>query len=438
MRIDDPRLSRHHARLLHDGDTLIIEDLGSTNGVLVNGERIQGKKNLISGDTVVCGPCVFTVALDPTQRASASELLPGTDRNPDPRKTDEMDPLNLPGSDRVPFHNPHHEATPPVPHAAAVSGGQASGGQASGEQVFGDESSRVFKPRSLGRSDASSDALKPNEQPKVQTGPLIHRGDTTPRGHPIAPPPVPPPQRKASDLMDATGLIPADLAPSDNVALQPDFVTAVPGGPAPAWKRAVAGIADGLTALALMALLSLPLLMGGYAWSLTQAGVVIDNGLPQLSATPGNPGATSATGKDVVRSLFRVGGLTRAGELTNKLMHAEAQQPFLTLFVASTLGVLFAMVGGIIYLIAATVVRGAPFWHRLLRLEIVEHPSGYQTTWGRAVARWFAFALLWPLAPLALGLDRRSVHDVIGRCAVRRKRIVTARELAIPSPLRVG
>ncbi|HEX3132004.1 MAG TPA: FHA domain-containing protein, partial [Planctomycetota bacterium] len=52
LRIDDPRLSRHHARLLHDGSTLIIEDLGSTNGVLVNGERIHGKKNLLSGNTV--------------------------------------------------------------------------------------------------------------------------------------------------------------------------------------------------------------------------------------------------------------------------------------------------------------------------------------------------------------------------------------------------
>src|SRR5688572_17221776 len=86
LRIDDPRLSRHHARLLNDGVVLIIEDLGSTNGVLVNGERIQGKKTIVSGDTVVCGPCVFTVSLDPTLKASASELLPGTDRRPDPKQ----------------------------------------------------------------------------------------------------------------------------------------------------------------------------------------------------------------------------------------------------------------------------------------------------------------------------------------------------------------
>jgi hypothetical protein len=407
LRVDDPRLSRHHARLLHDGDVLIIEDIGSTNGVVVNGERIQGKKNLISGDTVVCGPCVFTVALDPTQRASASELLPGTDRNPDPRKTDEMDPLDLPGSDRLPIRNPHHQASSATAPAASP-------------PSRGDASSRVLKPDSFG-NDVSSDALKPNEQQKVETGPLIHRGDTTPRGHPInpPPPPPPPPTRKASDHLEHTGLIPTDFNPAESMALQPDFLTAVPSGPAPAWKRAVAGIADGVTVLLLMMLLGLPLMLGGYGWSLTQAGAVMDDGLPQL---PSSASGQAASGKQIVISLFQRGGLVRAGEVADELMRADDQQPFLTLFASSALGVLFALVGGIVYLIGTTVIHGAPYWHRRLGLEIVEHPTGYQPTWGRTVTRWLAFTILWPLAPLALGLDRRALHDVIGRCAVRGRR----------------
>ena len=36
LHVDDPRLSRHHARFHFDGDSLAVEDAGSTNGVLVN------------------------------------------------------------------------------------------------------------------------------------------------------------------------------------------------------------------------------------------------------------------------------------------------------------------------------------------------------------------------------------------------------------------
>jgi len=423
LRIDDPRLSRHHARLLHDGGSLIVEDLGSTNGVLVNGERIQGKKNLISGDTVVCGPCVFTVVLDPTQKASASELLPGTDRRPDPRETEEMDPLNLPGSDRVPISKPGRQINPLIAAALSSSGeiGSGVGGVGSDQLVAHGSSSSGLKLDAFG-SDVSSDVLKPNEQQKVPTAPLIHRSDTTPRGNPIPAPADVAQERPRKDK--TTGLIPADFTPSDSVAsdtaaLQPDFLNGMPGGPAPAWKRACAGIADGVTAVLLMLVLGLPLIVGGYVWSLSQAGVVMEDGLPQLTTHPDSNGTSTGT---VIGSLFHRGGLARASDLTVRLMRADAQQPFLTLFAAGALGVLFAVVGLIIHLIGATVVRGAPFWHRRLGIEIIEHRTGYHLTWGRAVVRWLAFAFLWPLAPIALSLDRRSPHDVISGCSVRRKR----------------
>lgn len=424
MRIDDPRLSRHHARVLHDGSSLIIEDLGSTNGVLVNGERIQGRKNLISGDTVVCGPCVFTVVLDPTQKASASELLPGTDRRADPRETEAMDPLNLPGSDRVPISKPGRQLNPLI--AAALSSSGEIGSGISGEigssnKTRDDSSSGSLKPDAFG-SDVSSDVLKPNEQQKVSTAPLIHRSDTTPRGNPIPAPSEIAQERPRKEK--TTGLIPADFTPTESSrsatgALQPDFLAGVPGGPAPVWKRAFAGIADGVTAVLLMLVLGLPLIMGGYAWALSQAGVVMEAGLPQLTTQPDS----SRTGVGaIIGSLFHSGGLTRASELTVRLMRADAQQPFLSLFAASALGVLFSVVGVIIHLIGSTVVRGAPFWHRRLGIEIVEHRTGYQLTWGRAVARWLAVAVLWPLAPIALALDRRSLHDFVSGCGVRRKR----------------
>jgi pSer/pThr/pTyr-binding forkhead associated (FHA) protein len=45
-------VSRHHAKLASDGSTFAIEDAGSKNGTLVNGERLSGSRKLSSGDVV--------------------------------------------------------------------------------------------------------------------------------------------------------------------------------------------------------------------------------------------------------------------------------------------------------------------------------------------------------------------------------------------------
>jgi hypothetical protein len=53
---DDPQLSRRHARIsAFKGGRLLIEDLGSTNGTLVNGEEIAAPTVLRPGDTVAFG-----------------------------------------------------------------------------------------------------------------------------------------------------------------------------------------------------------------------------------------------------------------------------------------------------------------------------------------------------------------------------------------------
>ena len=40
MRLPDVGISRRHARLDFDGSQVVLTDLGSTNGTLVNGQRI--------------------------------------------------------------------------------------------------------------------------------------------------------------------------------------------------------------------------------------------------------------------------------------------------------------------------------------------------------------------------------------------------------------
>jgi pSer/pThr/pTyr-binding forkhead associated (FHA) protein len=55
IRLTDRNVSRRHARLVRENGSLLIEDLGSSNGVRVNGERIDGRSRVADGDVVEIG-----------------------------------------------------------------------------------------------------------------------------------------------------------------------------------------------------------------------------------------------------------------------------------------------------------------------------------------------------------------------------------------------
>src|SRR6185503_8816560 len=52
LRLNSSSVSRKHATLLVEGDTVTISDLGSHNGTRVNGATIAGPRVLEPGDTV--------------------------------------------------------------------------------------------------------------------------------------------------------------------------------------------------------------------------------------------------------------------------------------------------------------------------------------------------------------------------------------------------
>ena len=52
--LDDPNVSRRHAELRREGSTWLVSDLGSTNGVKVNGRRVDNHP-LSPGDELVLG-----------------------------------------------------------------------------------------------------------------------------------------------------------------------------------------------------------------------------------------------------------------------------------------------------------------------------------------------------------------------------------------------
>ncbi|QLA14666.1 FHA domain-containing protein [Desulfolutivibrio sulfoxidireducens] len=67
----DHSASRHHAAITVDGPVVVVTDRGSTNGVLVNGERVE-RAAITSGDEVQMGKTVLWIEAAAAPSASAS------------------------------------------------------------------------------------------------------------------------------------------------------------------------------------------------------------------------------------------------------------------------------------------------------------------------------------------------------------------------------
>ena len=73
LSVDDPLVSRRHAMMKINRDTVTVQDLGSRNGVLVNGAKIEGERPLVAGDKVSIGS-------QEMQLLSADEAFPNLTR----------------------------------------------------------------------------------------------------------------------------------------------------------------------------------------------------------------------------------------------------------------------------------------------------------------------------------------------------------------------
>jgi hypothetical protein len=60
IRLQDPFASSRHARILIQAGTVVLEDLGSTNGTYLNEELLQGPAPLHPGDRVRIGDSEFS------------------------------------------------------------------------------------------------------------------------------------------------------------------------------------------------------------------------------------------------------------------------------------------------------------------------------------------------------------------------------------------
>lgn len=69
--VNDVEVSRRHCRLMLDQNGYVLEDLGSTNGTFVNGQRVTVPTVLYHGDTIELGKSARVVFLGSAPVASA-------------------------------------------------------------------------------------------------------------------------------------------------------------------------------------------------------------------------------------------------------------------------------------------------------------------------------------------------------------------------------
>ncbi|MHB8876731.1 MAG: FHA domain-containing protein [Myxococcaceae bacterium] len=69
IRLTERNVSRRHARLMRHNGSVLVEDLGSYNGIRINGERIQGQVPVADGDLIQIGDYDLAIQHDAVQNA---------------------------------------------------------------------------------------------------------------------------------------------------------------------------------------------------------------------------------------------------------------------------------------------------------------------------------------------------------------------------------
>jgi hypothetical protein len=99
--INDAEISRKHSRLSFQGGKYVLEDLGSTNGTFVNGQRLAGPVVLKPGDVISLGEQIVlmydAINMDPGATIATSRKSARVDPPPAPSYTPPPAPVYVPG-----------------------------------------------------------------------------------------------------------------------------------------------------------------------------------------------------------------------------------------------------------------------------------------------------------------------------------------------------
>lgn len=95
--VDQGSVSSHHAQILDQNGTVVLTDLGSTNGTFVNGEQVTGERQLQDGDEVYFGTMRAVFSEEPPAGQPEAEVQPSfaAVTGPEPAATSGGRPANF-------------------------------------------------------------------------------------------------------------------------------------------------------------------------------------------------------------------------------------------------------------------------------------------------------------------------------------------------------
>ncbi len=97
LRISSSQVSRRHCQFFEQKGYLIVKDLGSSNGTMVNGKRINGQRVLDNNDVVNIGPIEFRVEKLETAPPASTAKKPGDTVVP----VDDLGAIPIEGDDLI-------------------------------------------------------------------------------------------------------------------------------------------------------------------------------------------------------------------------------------------------------------------------------------------------------------------------------------------------
>lgn len=177
-------VSRKHCAISRDGTRVLIKDLGSRNGTLVNDKKIDGEVELSSGDEITVGPLRFlltiTLGINNGKRPQVKSVADAVDRTVESGDYDIADDdisRWLLEPDQPPVEQTSREATETqtisMDDTNAIHAKLAAGEDSTDQSnVLAPESNEADKPAVEEASDSKTKTKKePGKLPPVATGP---------------------------------------------------------------------------------------------------------------------------------------------------------------------------------------------------------------------------------------------------------------------------
>ncbi|MDP9150869.1 MAG: FHA domain-containing protein [Myxococcota bacterium] len=155
LSLDDPLVSRRHARLIVASESVTIEDLHSRNGILINGTRVSGRVPVDIGDNIVIGSQELKILSSAEADASRDRGALALGNRTLPKIASASDPPQADRSDGSTARPPGRRSGMP-PSSAAAEGDTTSERRSEAFDLLGGVAEKAL---AMGRADEAERLL---------------------------------------------------------------------------------------------------------------------------------------------------------------------------------------------------------------------------------------------------------------------------------------